>query len=80
MIAKGDYHSNQKEIQDKFTQRELEIIDFICKGLASKQIAGRLGLKPRTVERYRDAIMNKMHVNNSAAVVAFAMKNSLFKS
>jgi DNA-binding NarL/FixJ family response regulator len=80
MIAKGGYYSKEKEIQSVFTKREMEVIQKICEGLSSKQIAGVFGLTTRTVERYRDTIMRKMNVNNSAAVVTFAISNGLFKS
>jgi DNA-binding NarL/FixJ family response regulator len=80
MIAKGGYYSRQKEVQNSFTKREMEVIQKICEGLSSKQIAAFLGLTTRTVERYRDTIMRKMKVNNSAAVVMFSISNGLFKS
>lgn len=80
MIARGGFYSKDKDVQNVFTKRELDVIQKICEGLSSKQIASVLGLTTRTVERYRDAIMRKMNVNNSAAVVMFAMSNGLFKS
>jgi DNA-binding NarL/FixJ family response regulator len=60
-----------------FTERELQVIKLICDGLPSKVIADQLGIKSRTVERYRDAIMQKIEVKNVAAVVKYAVKNNL---
>jgi len=69
--------SAQKKIQEKFTEREMEVIRLICDGLSSKQIADKLGIKTRTIERYRDNIMDKMEVKNAAGVVNYAFKHGL---
>jgi DNA-binding NarL/FixJ family response regulator len=63
-----------------FTSRELQVIRLICEEYSSKQIAAQLDLKTRTVERYRDAIMEKMGARNSAGVVKYALQFGLYKS
>jgi DNA-binding NarL/FixJ family response regulator len=65
--------------QDLFTDRELQIIQLICEGLSSKQIAYTLSLKTRTIESYREKIMMKMDVNNSAGLVIYAVNHALYK-
>jgi two-component system, NarL family, response regulator NreC len=76
MIAKGGSYLNfKKEI---FTNRELAVIELVCGGLSSKQIASELNLKTRTVERYRETIMEKMNVNNAAGVVLYAVSNGIY--
>ena len=69
----------QENKADLFTARELEVIHYVCEGLSSKQIADRLHLKTRSVERYRDSIMSKMEVNNAAGVVMYAVTHGLYK-
>jgi len=78
MVAKGGQFVEYQKVKGQFTQREIEIIKMICEGLSSKQIADILNLKTRTIERYRDLIMEKMEVKNAAALVIFAVKNRLF--
>jgi DNA-binding NarL/FixJ family response regulator len=63
-----------------FTSRELQVIELICEEYSSKQIASQLKLKTRTVERYRDAIMEKMGARNSAGVVKYALRYGLYKT
>lgn len=79
IIARGGTYLEAKRMRDQFKERELEIIQMICEGLSSKQIGERLGLKPRTIERYRDVIMEKMEVNNAAGLVMYAFKNGIYK-
>jgi DNA-binding NarL/FixJ family response regulator len=79
MIAKGGNYGN-KNNPATFTSREKDVIQKICEGLSSKQIAAELRLATRTVERYRDGIMRKMKVHNSAALVRYAISNGLFRS
>jgi DNA-binding NarL/FixJ family response regulator len=80
LIAKGGEFYSSKATRASFTSREMDVIQNICEGLPSKQIAGKLGLTTRTIERYRDAIMRKMKVHNSASVVMYAILNKLFKN
>lgn len=78
MIARGGFIL-KNPYEELFSEREREVIQGIYEGLSSKQIADRLGLKPRTVERYRDGIMKKMEVRNAAGVVRYAVDHDLVK-
>ena len=46
------------------TPREAEVFALCCEGLATKQIARRLGISRRTVDRYRAFIMLKFDVES----------------
>jgi DNA-binding NarL/FixJ family response regulator len=76
MIAKGGQFPHHRN--HDFTEREIEVIKMICQEYSSKQIAAVLHLKTRTIERYRDAIMQKMDVRNAAGVVKFAIKQGIY--
>jgi DNA-binding NarL/FixJ family response regulator len=78
MIAKGGYYVDPKKRRPVFTERELQVIEMICDGSSSKQIANALNLRTRTIERYRDTIMDKMDVKNAAGVVLYAVTNGLY--
>ncbi len=59
------------------SEREVEIIKHIALGLSNKQIADKLCLSLHTINTHRKNIMQKLHVNNTAGVVMFAVKNNL---
>lgn len=54
--------------------RETEIIKLIAQGNTNVQIAERLFLSNHTVNTHRKNIMGKLGVNNTAAIVLYAVK------
>ncbi len=59
------------------TKREKEILRLITEGKTSAIIAGELFLSPLTVETHRRNMMQKLEVNNLAALIKVAMENGL---
>ena len=59
------------------SNRELEVLKHICEGLTTTEIGDKIFISPRTVEGHRLRIMEKLGVNNTAKLVAFAIKNDL---
>lgn len=50
----------------ELTPRELEVMQFVTEGLSNKEIARELGISPRTVEKYRARVMEKMRADSIA--------------
>ncbi|MGF7230234.1 response regulator [Arachidicoccus sp.] len=61
----------------KLSNREIEIIQLIKRGLTSKEIACDLYLSELTIETHRKNIFRKLNVRTSAALIDFASKNHL---
>jgi DNA-binding NarL/FixJ family response regulator len=59
------------------TDREIEILELICKQHTTKEIAEKLTLSSRTVDRHRDRLLAKTNSRNVAGLVAFAIQNSI---
>lgn len=59
------------------SEREQEIITLIAEGYTNNQIADKLFLSNHTVNTHRKNIMAKLGVNNTAAVVMYAVKSQL---
>jgi DNA-binding NarL/FixJ family response regulator len=59
------------------TERELEIITLIAEGYTNVEIADKLFLSPHTVNTHRKNILQKLGVNNTAAIVMYAVKTQL---
>ena len=57
--------------------RENEIIVHIAEGYTNQEIADKLFLSPHTVNTHRKNIMSKLGVNNTAAIVMYAVKTEL---
>src|SRR5262249_24196425 len=59
---------------ETLSNRELEVFEMIGKGLATKQIAARLGLSPKTIETYREHIKQKMKLSNATELTRNAVQ------
>ena len=79
MIASSRHVPGKKSAEPEFSDREIQVIQLISDGLASKEIADRLGLKTRTIESYRETIMEKMGVKNMAGIVVYSFKHGILK-
>lgn len=62
------------------TDREREILGLVAQGLAGKQVAKRLGISPKTVEKHKTRIYSKLRVPNQAAAVRWAVGAGLVPS
>ncbi len=59
------------------TQRELEVLGHVARGLHAKEIARNLGISPRTVEVHKAKLMAKLEVRNVAELVRLAVQSGL---
>lgn len=57
--------------------RETEVLQLIAEGLTNTQVAEKLFLSTHTVTTHRKNIMSKLGVNNTAAMVMYAVKTGL---
>jgi DNA-binding NarL/FixJ family response regulator len=61
------------------TAREREILRLIAEGAAIKEIAGKLGISPKTVQVHRSNLAAKLHLSSTAALIRYAIKHKLLK-
>lgn len=59
------------------SKREVEIVQLLCEGLSSKQIARHLGIRAKTVENHRYNIYRKCEVDSIAALMRHAIQHGL---
>ena len=78
MIARSKSHNMGKREKVEFTDKEIEVIQLICKELTNKEIADQLFLSVRTVEGYRQRILERMLVKNTVGLVVYAINHGLF--
>lgn len=57
------------------TGREQEVFELLGQGLSTKQVASRLELSPKTVATHRAAILRKLGLRNSAALIHHYVMN-----
>lgn len=60
--------------------REIEIVELIAQGIATKEIADRLCLSPHTVYTHRKNMMKKLGVNSATELVMWAVNAGIVKT
>ena len=59
------------------TDKEKQILDYVCQGLTNAEIAEMLSLSSKTIEGYKTKLLNKIKAKNSAHLVMQAAKKGL---
>jgi DNA-binding NarL/FixJ family response regulator len=59
------------------TLRETEVVKLIAEGHSSREIADLLTISPKTVERHRANILEKLDVNDRVQVTRYAIRTGL---
>ncbi|XVU28322.1 LuxR C-terminal-related transcriptional regulator [Actinoplanes sp. CA-054009] len=58
-----------------FTAREGDVLELMRRGLTYREIASRLGLSPKTVEKHVGAVIRKTGTRNRTAAVVTALES-----
>ena len=66
-----------KELNERLTERELDVLQYIVKGLSTQEIADKLFISKRTVEGHRANLIAKTATRNVVDLVIFAIRNRL---
>jgi two-component system, NarL family, nitrate/nitrite response regulator NarL len=70
---------NPGEARDQLTQRELEILELLAKGMSNKEIGDKLFLTEKTVKHYVTNILQKLQVHNRVEAALLAQKSKWFE-
>lgn len=90
-VSNGEYYFSQELLQqmvfkstgsqpeEELSTREMAVLTEICNGSSNQEIAEKLFISKRTVEKHRANIMMKTGCGNTASLVVFAVKNGLYR-
>ena len=71
--------STNKNVKNELSEKEVEVMRFVCEGYTTEQIAKDLNLNYEAVKSIRDGILKKTNSPNTAALVMYAIRNSLIE-
>jgi DNA-binding NarL/FixJ family response regulator len=57
------------EVREKLTPREREVLNLICDGMRSREIAQELGLAEATIYKHVQNILDKLHVKSRTQAI-----------
>ena len=63
----------------KLTKRQLEVLEMVAKGVTYKDVGDKLGLSERTVKYHMGKILELLHMENRAQVIAYAARVRLIE-
>jgi len=69
--------SPQPQTPDPLTERELEVLRFVAKGLSNQEIAGELTIAEVTVRTHVSNILSKLHLANRVQATLYALREGL---
>ena len=73
------FQSPNSDIDIELSAREQGVLTEICNGLSNQDIADKLFISKRTVEKHRANIMIKTGCGNTASLVVYAIRNGLYR-
>ncbi len=75
-IPRGQRQST-RENPANLTNRQMDVLIALAKGLTNKEIARKLYISPKTVEHHVSTILSKLHVSSRQEATNFAYENDL---
>ncbi|HAN17059.1 MAG: DNA-binding response regulator [Bacteroidetes bacterium GWC2_33_15] len=78
-IVKNIHSQEKKFTETILSEREIEILHFICKGFSNQEISEKLFISKRTVDKHRSNIIEKTGSKNTASLVMYAIKNGIIE-
>lgn len=69
----------QADVRDQLTQREVDILELLAKGMSNKEIGEKLFLTEKTVKHYVTNILQKLQVHNRVEAALLAQKSRWFE-
>lgn len=81
-IIKEDYVERARgetpaDLLHLLSAREREVLQLVAEGLSSSEIGQRLHLSVHTIDTHRRHIMDKLKIDNLAALIKFAIRHGL---
>jgi DNA-binding NarL/FixJ family response regulator len=67
------------EQHSKLSDREIDVLQLVAEGKTNKDIAERLGVSVKTVDKHRTRVMEKLNLHNVAALTRYAIKTGLVR-
>ncbi|SDC11423.1 MULTISPECIES: response regulator [unclassified Candidatus Frackibacter] len=69
--------NNEDEKEDKLTEREEAILEFLAEGLTNREIAKKVHLAEKTVRNYVSKILKKLDLNNRVEAATYITKKKM---
>lgn len=72
--GKDSQYASDDTNDENLTKRQLEVLEMVAKGITYKDVGEALGLTERTVKYHMGKILELLHLENRAQVIAYAAR------
>ena len=62
------------------TQREIETLRYVARGVSKRRIAGLMHVSPRTVDRHTENLMHKLVIHDRLLLAHYAIREGLIEA
>ncbi|WP_418791507.1 response regulator [Phosphitispora sp. TUW77] len=69
--------TQETEVLDPLTKREVEVLELLVQGLSNKEIGSALNITTGTVKNHLTNILDKLHLHNRVQVAVYAVREGL---
>lgn len=77
LVNRMKSRTQHNEPEVALSEREVEVLQLICKGLSNQEIADKLFISKRTVDHHRASLLTKTDTRNTASLVIYAIKHKM---
>jgi len=77
LLAQAEAPQALRDPYETLTDRERQILHLTAEGYTSREIAERLFISPRTVEKHRENLMAKLGIHSQAELIHYAVQRGL---
>jgi DNA-binding CsgD family transcriptional regulator len=77
LSAAGHRPARRRDGPAGLTEREVDVLRLLARGLSSKEIAARLVIAPKTARNHTEHIYAKIGTSNRASASLFAVRHDL---
>lgn len=77
LMTEISQHSDLPPTEDPLTDREVEVLKLVAKGLSNQEIAEKLVISERTICAHISNIMNKLHLANRTQAALYALREGI---
>lgn len=71
--------ARQRALHESLSEREMQVLLMVAKGMRLSQIASTLTLSPKTVSVYRARLLTKLSVTSNAELASYALRHGLIE-